>query len=304
MKKSTIKKLFFACTTAGLLFGLTACASESSSSTSSSSDSSPSSSNASSSSEESSSDSVTLKLGVVGTIYEELWAPAQTSLAEEGIILEFVQFSDYVTPNNALAHGEIDMNAFQHQIFLEDEIENHGYEIENFGDTIILPLNIYSTKVDSLEELEAGDLVAIPDDVTNGGRALKVLEGSGLISISEEAGFNPSISDIETYHVDIEIKELKANTIPTTLPDLDAAVINGNYALDFGLSEDDTIFYDSSLSEAKYWCLLAVRSADLEDEATAELYQAVMDAFQVQETIDVFNNDFGGYFLPAGWDGN
>lgn len=301
MKKTRIKSLVLACT-AGLLFGVTACSSESTNSTTS--NSSNSTGNSSSAENSSNEDQVTIKLGVVGAIYEDLWAPAKNSLAEEGIILDLIQFSDYVTPNNALAYGEIDMNAFQHQIFLEDELDNHGYEIENFGDTIILPLNIFSQNVDSLDQLTSGDLVAIPDDVTNGGRALKVLEGAGLIIINDDAGFNPTLQDIAEYVVDIEITELKANTIPSALPDLAAAVINGNYALDYGLGEEDTIFYDSSLDEEKYWNLVAVRTEDLADTETKELYQKVIDAFQVQETIDVFNNDFDGYFLPAGWDGN
>lgn len=110
----------------------------------------------------------TVKLGVVGAIYEDIWAPAKEKLADEGIDLEFVQFSDYVTPNNALANGEIDLNAFQHRIYLQSEIDSYGYEIENIGNTFIIPLNLYSDKVKSVDELKDGDTVAIPDDATNG----------------------------------------------------------------------------------------------------------------------------------------
>lgn len=98
------------------------------------------------------------------------------ALADEGIDLEIVQFSDYVTPNNALANGDIDLNAFQHRIYLQNEIDNYGYAIQNIGNTFIIPLNLYSQKVSSVDELKDGDVVAIPDDLTNGGRALKVLE--------------------------------------------------------------------------------------------------------------------------------
>ena len=104
----------------------------------------------------------TVKLGVVGAIYEDIWAPAKEKLADEGIDLEFVQFSDYVTPNNALANGEIDLNAFQHRIYLQSEIDSYGYEIENIGNTFIIPLNLYSDKVKSVDELKDGDTVAIP----------------------------------------------------------------------------------------------------------------------------------------------
>ena len=114
----------------------------------------------------------TVKLGVVGAIYEDIWAPAKEKLADEGIDLEIVQFSDYVTPNNALANGDIDLNAFQHRIYLQSEIDNYGYEIENIGNTFIIPLNLYSDKVKSVDELKDGDTVAIPDDATNGRRVV------------------------------------------------------------------------------------------------------------------------------------
>ena len=177
---------------------------------------------------------VTVTLGVVGAIYEDLWKSAQEALKAENINLEFVQFSDYVTPNNALANGDIDLNAFQHRIYLQSEIESYGYEIQTIGNTFIIPLNLYSQKVSSVEELKDGDVVAIPDDLTNGGRALKVLEAAGLIKISDAAGFNPTLEDIETYNVGITIEELKANVIPSALPDR-----RGEWKLRPGLRPED-----------------------------------------------------------------
>lgn len=253
-------------------------------------------------SDSNSGDAVTVKLGVVGSIYEDLWTPAKEKLADEGIDLEFVQFSDYVTPNNALANGEIDLNAFQHRIYLQSEIDNYGYEIENIGNTFIIPLNLYSDKVKSVDELKDGDTVAIPDDVTNGGRALKVLEAAGLIKLKDSAEFNPTIDDIETYNTKITIEELKANVIPSTLADVTAAVVNGNYVLDFGLKTEDAIYKDDQLDIEEYWNLIAARSADLEDADKLETYKKVVAAFQSDETEKVFNDQFGGYFIKAGWD--
>ena len=253
-------------------------------------------------SDSNSGDAVTVKLGVVGSIYEDLWTPAKEKLADEGIDLEFVQFSDYVTPNNALANGEIDLNAFQHRIYLQSEIDNYGYEIENIGNTFIIPLNLYSDKVKSVDELKDGDTVAIPDDVTNGGRALKVLEAAGLIKIKDSAEFNPTIDDIETYNTKITIEELKATVIPSTLADVTAAVVNGNDALDFGLKTEDAIYKDDQLDIEEYWNLIAARSADLEDADKLETYKKVVAAFQSDETEKVFNDQFGGYFIKAGWD--
>ena len=245
---------------------------------------------------------VPVKLGVVGSIYEDLWAPAQEALKEEGVELEIVQFSDYVTPNHALANGEIDLNAFQHRIYLQSEIDNYGYEIQNIGNTFIIPLNLYSQKISSVEELKDGDTVAIPDDLTNGGRALKVLEAAGLIQLKESAGFNPTVDDIETYNVGIQIEELKANVIPSTLADVTAAVVNGNYALDFGLKTEEAIYKDTVLDVEEYWNLIAARTADLEDVDKVAVYEKVVKAFQSPETERVFNETYGGYFIKVGWD--
>jgi D-methionine transport system substrate-binding protein len=245
---------------------------------------------------------VTLKLGVVGSIYEDLWAPAKEALKEEGIDLEIVQFSDFVTPNNALANGEIDLNAFQHQIYLESEIEEYGYELTDIGNTFIVPLNLYSDKVTSVDEIKDGDTIAIPNDLTNGGRAIKVLAAAGLITLKEDADFSPTLDDIETYNVDIEIEELAANTIPSALADVTAAVVNGNYALDFGLKTEEAIFQDTSVDEQKYWALIAARTEDLSDPDKVELYDKVVKAFQTDATESVFNDTFGGYFIAEGWD--
>ena len=245
---------------------------------------------------------VTVKLGVVGSVYEDIWAPAKAALADEGIDLEIVQFSDYVTPNNALANGDIDLNAFQHRVYLQSEIDSYGYEIQNIGNTFIIPLNLYSDKVSSVDELKDGDTVAIPDDATNGGRALKVLEAAGLITLNPDAAFNPTVDDITSYNVKIQIEELKANVIPSTLPDVTAAVVNGNYALDFGLKTDEAIYKDSVLDVEEYWNLIAARTADLQDEAKKDVYRKVVKAFQSDATEQVFNDTFGGYFIAVGWD--
>ena len=245
---------------------------------------------------------VTIKLGVVGSIYEDLWAPAQEALKEQGIDLEIVQFSDYVTPNNALANGEIDLNAFQHRIYLQSEIDSYGYEIQTIGNTFIIPLNLYSQKISSVEELKDGDTIAIPDDLTNGGRALKVLEAAGLITLKADAGFNPTVDDIETYNVGITIEELKANVIASTLPDVTAGVVNGNYALDFGLKTEEAIYKDTVLDVEEYWNLIAARTADLEDADKVAIYDKVVKAFQSAETEKVFNETFVGYFIKVGWD--
>lgn len=246
----------------------------------------------------------TLKIGVVGSVYDDIWKPAQESLKKENINLEVVQFSDYATPNNALDSGDIDLNAFQHQIYFDNEVSQHSYKIEPIGYTFIIPLNLYSHKVTKVSELKDGDTVAIPDDLTNGGRAIKVLAAAGLIKLKDNNNFNPTLDDIEKYNVKIEIKELKANTIPSVLDDVTAAVINGNYALDFGIKTEEAIYKDSVLDEQKYWNLIVARSEDLKDKSKVETYKKVVAAFQSADTEKVFNDTFGGYFIKVGWDKN
>ncbi len=242
-----------------------------------------------------------LTIGVTGSVYDELWAPAIETLEQEGIILETVQFSDYVTPNNALANGETDLNGFQHRIYLASEIEQYGYEITNIGNTFISPMNLYSDKLTSLDELQDGDVIAIPNDPTNGGRAIKVLSDAGLITLKADAGFNPTVEDVETYNVGITIEELAANTIPSILPDVAAAIINGNYALDFGLRTEDALFHDK-MEEEEYWNLIACRTEDLSDPVLVEAYDKVVKAYQSAGTKQVYDEQFGGYYVGVGWD--
>ena len=244
-------------------------------------------------------DTVTVKLGVVGAIYDDIWKPAQEALKAEGINLEIVQFSDYVTPNNALANGEIDLNAFQHRIYLQGEIANYGYEIQNIGNTFIAPMSLFSSKISSVSELKDGDIIAIPDDLTNGGRALKVLESAGIITLNSAAGFNPTLDDIQTYNIGVTIKELKANVIVSALPDVTAAIVNNNYALDFGLSASDAIFADDRLDIEDYWNLIAARTADLSDPDKVEIFRKVVEAYQTQLVAEFLLVNYHETFFPA-----
>lgn len=248
------------------------------------------------------SERLTVKMGVTGTIYEELYAPAKKKLAAEGIDLEIVQFSDYTTPNAALADGDIDLNRFQHRIFFATELEKKGYKLSNIGNTFVQPMHLYSANVASVDEIADGAKVAIPDDVTNGGRALKVLEAAGLIQLSDAAGFNPTVADITANPRGIEIVQLDANNIPSVLPDVAAAVVNGNYAIDNNLSHDDIIFEDTSISDEQYWNLTAARTEDLKDPEKVEVYRKVIEAYQSADTEGVYDNTYGGNFIAVGWD--
>ena len=249
-------------------------------------------------------ESTTVKLGVVGSIYEDLWKPAQESLKAEGIDLEIVQFSDYATPNNALNSGDIDLNAFQHQIYLDNEVEQQGYKIQSIGYTFIIPLNIYSHKVKAISDIKDGDVVAIPDDVTNGGRAIKVLAAAGLITLKEDAGFNPTLEDIKTYDTKITIKELKANTIPSVLDDVTAA--SRQRQLRPGLRPgrpSEAIYADDSVLdiEETYWNLIAARTEDFAGQGQGGRVPEGGRGVDADATEKVFNDTFGK-LIKVGWD--
>lgn len=236
-----------------------------------------------------------VKLGLTGVIYEDIWNPIKEELAKEGIDLEYVQFSDYSLPNEALNAGEIDTNAFQHHAYFNNDVEKNGYDITPIADTFIIAMNLYSDKVKSVDEIKDGDVIAIPDDASNGGRALKVLASAGLITLKAEAGANPTVADIDTYNVKIEIKEMGAADIPSVLPDVTAAVVNGNYALDYGIDPSTAIFEEKDYDDDSYFCLMAVRSSDADDA----VYKRIVELFQSETTKQIFQDEFNGYFVPA-----
>ena len=236
-----------------------------------------------------------VKLGLTGVIYEDIWNPIKEELAKEGIDLEYVQFSDYSLPNEALNAGENDINSFQQHAYYNNDVDKNRYDSTPIADTFIIAMNLYSDKVKSVDEIKDGDVIAIPDDASNGGRALKVLASAGLITLKAEAGANPTVADIDTYNVKIEIKEMGAADIPSVLPDVTAAVVNGNYALDYGIDPSTAIFEEKDYDDDSYFCLMAVRSSDADDA----VYKRIVELFQSETTKQIFQDEFNGYFVPA-----
>lgn len=295
------KKLLATVLTAALAFGaITGCGSqktEETAATDSNSATTTSETTASTQEAEAAKDGETrvVKLGLTGVIYEDIWNPIKEKLAGEGIDLQYVQFSDFSLPNAALDAGEIDINAFQHHAYFNNDTEKNGYDLTAIGDTFIIAMNIYSDQIQSIDELKDGDTVAIPDDASNGGRALKVLESAGIIEIDPDAGANPTVSDITNYKVQVDITELGASTIPSVIPDFTVAVVNGNYALDYGIDPSTAIFKESEYDDDSYFCLIAVKSGNADDP----VYQEIVKLFQSEETKQIFEDKFGGYFVPA-----
>ena len=238
---------------------------------------------------------VTVRIGLTGAVYEPIWDVVKEKLAPEGINLEYVQFNNFSLPNNALNNGEIEINAFQHHAFFNNDTASTGYNLTAIGDTYIVAMDIFSDKITDLKDLKDGDLVAVPNDVTNEGRALKLLESAGIIEIDPAAGNSPTINDITDYKIQVQFQEVDANLVPSILPDVTIAVVNGNYALDAGLQAENALFKESEYADNSYYCLIAVRSEDAENP----VYQRIVEAYQCDEVIDVYNSQFAGFFTPT-----
>lgn len=243
-------------------------------------------------------DNVTVKLGIMGASDETVWDPIVAEFAEKGVKIEYVFFTDYTQPNAALDAGDIDLNSFQHYTYLNNEKDKFGYKIDAIGDTLITALNLYSRKVASVDEIPDGGKIAIPNDAVNGGRALNVLQAAGLLKLKDGAGLKPTVADIAENPKNIEIIEVDASQTASLLPDVDAAIINGGYALDAGLSPiNDSIFFDdpSYYTTNAYVNVIAARTEDKDNE----LYQEIVKAYQTDRTKEIYANDFQGLYIAA-----
>ncbi len=241
---------------------------------------------------------VTVRIGLTGNIYEEIWNPIKEKLAPEGINLEYQQFTSFNIPNNALNNGEIEINAFQHHAYFNNDVSTNNYDLTPISDTYIVAMNIYTSKGLSIEDALASTdtlKIAVPNDVTNEGRALRLLESAGFFTIDENAGASPEVSDITDYVVAVEFVEVDANLVYSVIQDVDLAVINGNYALDSGLTAEDAIYKESEYADNSYYCLIAVRTEDKDNP----VYKRIVEAYQTQDTIDIYNDLFKGFFVPA-----
>lgn len=239
---------------------------------------------------------VTVKLGIIGAD-TDVWDNVQARLKDEGINLEYVKFTEYSQPNTALASGDIDLNSFQHQFFLDNFNAEHGTDLVSIGNTVNAPLGIYSEKVKDVSEVKEGDKVAIPNDVTNGGRALNLLESAGLIKVDPAKKQAPTVSDVTENKLNIEIVELEASQTARALQDVTISVINSGMAVDAGfIPTEDAIFLEP-VDEASrpYVNIIVARAEDKDNEA----YQRVVAAYQNDETIKVIEETSKGSSIPA-----
>nr|WP_296154166.1 MetQ/NlpA family ABC transporter substrate-binding protein [uncultured Peptoniphilus sp.] len=225
-----------------------------------------------------------VKLGVVGDD-QRLWEKAAELAEKDGITIELVPFSDYNTPNDALVNGDVDLNAFQHKAFLDEYNHSKKTNLVPIGRTFISPIGAYSNTLKDLRDVPENGKVSIPNDTTNGGRALFLLEAAGLIELKDDVGVSPTLSDVSANPRNIEINELDAAQVARTLPDVDAAVINTNLAIDAGLSPKDDAIFMEPLNEnsAPYINYVVAREEDKDNE----LYNKVAAYYRTPEVKEL-----------------
>ncbi len=209
-------------------------------------------------------------------------------LQEQGYTLEVVEFNDYVQPNTVTEAGEVDANYFQHRSYLDSFNDENGTHLVEAGGIHYEPFGLYAGKTDSLDALPDGASVALPNDTTNEARALLLLQQEGLIKLREGAGITATPQDVVENPKNIEFVEVEAATIPRILEDVDIAAINGNYALDAGLSvADDALAIEDASSDAAqvYTNVIVVPEGKQDDEKVKALVEA-LHSDAVREYID------------------
>ena len=219
-----------------------------------------------------------LKVGASITPHAEILAQVKDTLAAEGYDLQVVEYNDYVLPNTALEDDELDANFFQHQPYLDDFNAENGTHLVSVAAVHFEPFGLYAGKTDSIANLKDGAIVAVPNDTTNEARALLLLEAQGLIKLKEGAGLTATVLDIEENPLNLEIKEIEAAQLVRSLPDVDIAAINGNYAAEGGLNVADAIAVEASdsLAADTYANVIVVKEGNENSEKTQALVGAVL----------------------------
>ncbi len=239
----------------------------------------------------------TVKVGASPAPHAEILEVVRDLLAEQGVTLEIVEFNDYIIPNTAVESGELDANYFQHITYLNDFNESNGTHLVSAAEVHYEPFGLYAGKTDSLDALSDGAQIAVPNDATNEGRALLLLQQEGLITLKEDAGLTATKADIAENPKNLEIVELEASQLPVRLGDVDLAVINGNYAIDAGLKVSDALAIEAADGTAgtAYVNVLAIKEGRENDPAI----QALAAALCSDEVKSFMEETYGGAVVPV-----
>lgn len=235
-----------------------------------------------------------LKVGVTAGPHAQILEVVKKVAERDGLKLQIVEFNDYVQPNAALANGDLDINSYQHQPYLDNTVKDRGYKLVSIAQTVTFPIGLYSKRVKSLDQIPSGGRIAIPNDPTNGGRALLLLAGKGLIKLKPDAGLKATPIDIVDNPKKLKIIELDAAQLPRALDEVDAAAVNTNYALPAGLVPTrDAIALEDPRSP--YANVIAVRAQDRDNPA----YKKFVKAYHSEEVKQFIAKEFKGSLIPA-----
>nr|WP_040601645.1 MULTISPECIES: MetQ/NlpA family ABC transporter substrate-binding protein [unclassified Paracoccus (in: a-proteobacteria)] len=235
-----------------------------------------------------------IKVGVSPGEHGEIMEEVAKIAEAKGLTIDIIEFTDYVVPNQALADGDLQANSFQHQPYLDNQIKDRGFDLVAIGKTITTPMGAYSEKLKSLDELAEGAQVAIPNDPTNGGRALLLLQDKGVIKLADGTGLTPSPLDVTENPKNLKFMELDAAQLPRALADVEIAIINTNYALDAGLNpNEDAIAMEKA--DSPYANIIVVRKGDEEAPWAKQLVEAYHDP-AVKKFIE---ERYQGAVIPA-----
>lgn len=236
---------------------------------------------------------VTLKVGVSPVPHAEILGAVKDKLAKEGVNVEIIEFTDYVQPNLALNDKNLDANYFQHKPYLDEFARSRNLKLVSAGAIHLEPMSVFSKKIKDLKDLPDGARVAIPNDPTNGGRALLVLQSTGLIKLRDGALITATPQDITENKKNLQFSELEAPQLPRSLEDADISVININFALEAKLNPKDAIFTESS--DSPYANIVAVREGD---ETRPEI-KKLIEALTSQESKDFIEKKYNGAIKAA-----
>ena len=236
-----------------------------------------------------------IKIGATAGPHAQVAEAVAKEAKKQGIDLKVVEFSDYVTPDKALADGDIQLNAYQHVPFMENFNKQNGSKLVAIGKTILMPMGLYSNSVHSAADVPEGAIVAIPNDPTNGGRGLALLAKAGLITLKDGVGFKAIVADITSNPKNLQIQELEAAQLPRSLDDVVVAAIPMNYVQSAGLNVEKQGFFLEPKDEPLAVMILAVRDQDKDNET----YKKIADIYKSDAIKQFINDTFKGSITSA-----
>lgn len=236
-----------------------------------------------------------VRLGVVSGPHAEIAEEVIKAAEKEGIAIKMVEFSDYITPDQALADGDIDLVSYQHKPFLDNFNSQHGTDLVSIGNTYLMRMGIYSNTYQQVESFPVGGTIAVPNDPTNEGRALLLLQEAGVITLRSDVGFKATLADIEENKKQLQFREIEAAQLPRSLSDVDGAVITMTYALGAGLDLKRQGIYLESKDAPLAVMILAARAKDKDNKT----YQKVAKLYHAENVEAFINEKYQGVVAPV-----